>query len=156
MLDLLMASVGSRLVCLRPDCCPSEIAAQQSDSLSTCDWIRTREPLSAISVAPGSGLIAAVGPSQSAVIYRYSTEEGFEIVCADPVSHNPVACLPLNGSADDALQVRTSTFCTFRCCLMSQICRHTAFVHRLLIPLSSSLAGTGVAFGRASADLPSV
>ena len=136
-----MASVGSRLVCLHPDA--QRYPALDTASLSTCDWIRTREPLSTISVAPGSGLIAAVGPSQSAVIYRYSPDEGFEIVCADPVSHNPVACLPLNRCADDALQVQTSILCTFRCFLMSQICWHIICVHRLRDPLSSSHTGTG-------------
>ena len=136
-----MASVGSRLVCLRPDSCPSEIAGQRSDSLSTCDWIRTREPLSDISVAPGSGLVAAVGPSQSAIIYRYSTDEGFEIVCADPVSHSPVACLPLNRHADDALQVRTSISRTFWCLLMFQISWRMSCVHRLLDPYLSSHVG---------------
>ena len=97
--DRLIASVGSRLVCLRPE-------GQQNDSLSTCGWTRTRDELSAIGVSPGSGLIAAVGPSQSAVIYSYSPDRGFELVCADPISHNPVACLPLNRSAEDAAQVR--------------------------------------------------
>lgn len=100
----LIASIGSRLVCLRPE--GQQGPTQQRPSLSTCAWTRTRDALSAISVSPGSGLIAAVGPSQSAVIYRYSPDRGFELVCADPVSHNPVACLPLNRSAEDAVQVR--------------------------------------------------
>ena len=107
--DLLMASIGSRLVCLGPE--RQQISAQQSAELSTCDWTRTREPLSAISISPGSGLVATVGPSQSAVIYSYSSDRGFEVLCADPVCHNPVACLPLNRSAEDAQRVRSSRIC---------------------------------------------
>ena len=109
MQDLVMASVGSRLVCLSPE--GQQSSAQQSAELSTCDWTRTREPLSAISISPGSGLVAAVGPSQSAVIYTYSLHRGFEILCADPVCHDPVACLPLNGSKEDAEQVRDGDTC---------------------------------------------
>ena len=96
----LVASVGSRLVSVVPE----------GDHLKTQDWVRLREELTAINVCPGSGLIVAVSPTQSAVIYRYSPGaspgQGFSIVCADAFSRNPVSCLLLDGAADHTTQVR--------------------------------------------------
>ena len=70
------------------------------------DWIQTREALTAITVCKSSGFIAAVGPTQSAIIYTYG-DAGFQIVCADPVSRSPVACLPLHKDSVEVEQVST-------------------------------------------------
>ena len=67
------------------------------------DWIPTREALTAVTMCK-SGFIAAVGPTQSAVIYTYGNA-GFQIVCADPVSRGPVACLPLHKDLVEVEQV---------------------------------------------------
>jgi len=98
MQDLVIASAGSRLVCLRAE-------GPLHTRMKTEEWTLTREALTAINVCPGSGLIAAVGPSQSALIYRYTRGREFELLCADPDSHSPVACLPLSRPAVDAEQV---------------------------------------------------
>ena len=92
---LLIAAVGSRLAAFRPI----------SGRLDMHDWIQTREALTAVTVCK-SGFIAAVGPTQSAIIYTYSTA-GFQIVCADPVSRSPVACLPLHKDLAEVEQVCT-------------------------------------------------
>ena len=100
MQDSLLASVGSRLVSI----------VLEGDHLKRQNWVQLREELTAINVCPASGLIVAVSPTQSAVIYRYSPcaspGQGFSIVCADAFSRNPVSCLLLDGAADHTTQVQ--------------------------------------------------
>ena len=92
---LLIAAVGSRLASF----------AANGPRLDMHTWIQTREALTAITVCK-SGLIAAVGPTQSAVVYSYGNL-GFQVVCADPVSRSPVACLPLHTYSGEDPQVCT-------------------------------------------------